>query len=154
MTLYIQFLFGIFIGFVPVFQDGHPPVTTFTVDGKEVKVTFSADRRYYGKYSGAKTGYLLLNEDGTGEYKYDYFGLAKPNCKPGPILFKWGFILDENNNIVKFERDYGYSVPIIYVCTGESAFQGCRKNVFVDYLLDLRDGSIEVSSSDDWKKNP
>ena len=154
MSIYIQLLFSIYIGFARIFQDDNPPIRTFTIDGKEVKVTFSADRRYYGKYSGAKTGYLLLREDGTGEYQYDYFGLATATCKPGPVPFRWGFILDENNNIVKFERDYGYSIPIIYVCTGESSFQGCRKNVFIDYLLDLRDGTIEVSSSDDWKKGP
>jgi hypothetical protein len=154
MPLTLSFLITIFTGIAQVIRGDDPSVRIFNVNGKDVRVTFSADLRFYGKYSGSKTGYLLLNPDGTGEYKYDYFGLAKPGCKPGPISLKWGFILDEGNNIVKFARDYGYSIPVIFVSTGESSFQGCRTNVLVDYLLDLSDGTIEVSSSDDWKKNP
>ncbi|MCK5705059.1 MAG: hypothetical protein KAI29_28100, partial [Cyclobacteriaceae bacterium] len=54
--------------------------------------------------------------------------------------------------IVKFKRTYGYSYPIIYNCSGENAFQGCSKRTMVDYVLEYDDGTITISSSDDWIK--
>ena len=128
-------------------------IKIFHLDGKDVRVTHRVDSKFYGKYSGEQGGYLNLNEDGTGEYLNDYFGYAEPSCKPGPISFSWGFLVDKNNNIVRFTRDYGYSYPVIYVSTGENGFQGCRKKYMVDYLMVRPDGSIGVSSSDDWEKN-
>jgi hypothetical protein len=154
MLIPVYIFFSVFPGLIRVFQGDVPSQRIFNINGKEVRVTCSAEPRFFGKYSGTKTGYLLLNADGTGEYRYDHSGPSAAGCKPGPISFNWGFILDENNQIVKFEREYGYSIPIIFMSTGESGFQGCRKNFLVDYLLDRRDGTIEVSSSDDWKKAP
>ena len=60
--------------------------------------------------------------------------------------------IDENGEIVKFKRTYGYSYPIIYNCSGENAFQGCSKRSMVDYVLEYDDGTITISSSDDWIK--
>jgi hypothetical protein len=124
----------------------------FTFDGVEMKTTFSSDKKFLGRYQGKKTGYLLLNEDGTGEYNYDIFGMAPKSCKPSVITFEWGFLLDQNYEIVRFERDYGYSYPILYRSTGEISFQGCSKVVFMDYILVYNNGEIHVSSSDDWVK--
>jgi hypothetical protein len=135
-------------------QGSDPFARLFTIEGKEVRTTYKSDDRFYGKYSGSKGGYLLLNSDGTGEYLDDYFAFALAGCPVGPVIFRWGFILDEKDQVVRFERDYGYSIPVIYESTGEKSFQGCRKKVFVDYLLIRVDGTIEVSSSDDWKKTP
>ncbi len=129
------------------------PVETFKIDGSNVKVTHRCDDKFYGKYSGANGGYLLLNSDGTGEYLYDYYGYALPECHPGAILFQWGFLVDKNNNIVRFKRDYGYSYPVVYLSTGNLSFQGCRKKYLIDYLMLRPDGTIGVSSSDDWEKN-
>ncbi len=134
-------------------QAGGPKTDTFVIDGKEVKVTHQVDQKFYGKYSGSAGGYLLLNNDGSGEYLADYYGYALPSCQPGAIRFHWGFLLDEHNSIVKFKRDYGYSFPVVYVSDGPLSFQGCRKKILVDYLLVRKDGSIGVSSSDDWEKN-
>ena len=136
------------------YQVTDPFVRSFIIEGKEVMTTFKTDAGLYGKYSGLKGGYLLLNDDGTGEYLDDYSGFALPGCPSGPIRFRWGFILNESGKVVTFEREYGYSVPVIYESTGEKSFQGCRKKIFVDYLLVRSNGTVEVSSSDDWKKAP
>jgi hypothetical protein len=130
-----------------------PDVKIFHIDGKDVKVTHKVDGKFYGRYSGHQGGFLLLNTDGTGEYLNDYFGYAQASCKPGPISLSWGFLVDENNNIVRFKRDYGYSYPVVYLSSGEISFQGCRKKYLVDYLMVRPDGTIGVSSSDDWEKN-
>lgn len=122
-------------------------------NGSEVKTTFKVDDKFIGRYSGKKTGFLLLNADGTGVYKYDVYGFSKGDCKGGEVHFIWGFILDEKSEIVRFDRSYGYSYPIVYVSSGEAGFQDCTKKSLVDYLLVRRDGSIAVSSSDDWIKN-
>lgn len=151
MYVYSRLIIILLTGFT-VRQGHDPEIRVFRVEGRDVRVTCSVDPRFYGKYSGSKGGYLVLNPDGSGEYLYDYFGYALPSCEPGPIRFKWGFLVDEKNQVVKFVREYGFSIPVIYQCTGPNSFQGCRKNVFVDYLLDRKDGTIEVSSSDDWKK--
>ena len=123
-----------------------------SLDGREVQTTYQVDSKFLGEYKGSKKGYLKLNEDGTGTYQYDIFGLAPQSCRRGPIDLEWGFITDENGQIVRFERDYGYSYPIIYKATGETSFQGCRKQVFVDYVLEYKDGNLSISSSGDWRK--
>src|SRR5690606_26505131 len=111
---------------------------------------FKVDEKFYGLYKGRKSGYLKLNKDGTGSYMYDYQAFLPENCAEGAISFNWGFVLDEKLEIVKFERSYGYSYPIIYSCSGANSFQGCRTTSMVDYLLVYKNGNITVSSSDDW----
>jgi len=123
----------------------------FEIEGQQVEVTHIVDQVFYGRYQGGKEGYLLLKEDGTGEYAYDIHIPAK-NCSSEIIRFEWGFIVDENNQIVRFERDYGFSYPVIYKCSGDNCFQGCKKTFLVDYILDKRSETLEVSSSDDWVK--
>ncbi len=121
-------------------------------NGSEVKTTFAVDPKFIGRYKGSKEGFLLLNSDGTGVYKYDIYGFRKGKCKGGEVQFIWGFILDDKGKVLKFDRSYGYSYPVIYVSTGDTGFQDCEKKSMVDYLLVRKDGSIAVSSSDDWVK--
>lgn len=123
----------------------------FELNGRRVKVTHLADPHFYGRYQGAKGGYLLLSENGTGEYRYDIVFPAT-GCDSGIIQFEWGFLVDENDSIVRFEREYGFSYPIIYKCTGKNCFQGCRVSYLVDYIMDKKGEILEVSSSDDWVK--
>lgn len=117
----------------------------------KVMTTFEIEDKFIGKYMGRKKGFLQLNSDGSGVYQYDYPGLS-PDCPGKNITFTWGFIIDDNLEIVKFERPYGFSYPIIYNCSGENAFQGCTKRSMIDYVLEYDDGTITISSSDDWKK--
>jgi hypothetical protein len=128
-----------------------PQVKEFALNGRTVKVTHQVEQVFYGKYQGEKAGYLLLDKDGTGEYLYDIQYPAR-DCATGIIHFEWGFLLDENNQVVRFERDYGYSYPVILYCTGENCFQSCRVEYMVEYILDKKQGRLEVSSSDDWVK--
>ena len=121
-------------------------------NGKKVKVIYQIDERFYGLYKGKKSGFLELNKDGSGQYKYDIFGFALPGCKPGPIPLIWGMLLDDDGEPVKFEREYGFSYPILYQTTSEKSFQGCRKNVLLDFIIEKKDGSLGISSSDDWQK--
>ena len=127
-------------------------IRMLTLNEKEVKTTFKVDKKFYGLYKGRKSGYLKLNEDGTGSYLYDYQAFLPDNCEEGEIPFEWGFVIDEKGEVVKFERSYGYSYPIIYSCSGINSFQGCRVTSMVDYILVYKNGNITVSSSDDWKK--
>ena len=120
-------------------------------NGSKVMTTFKVDDKFIGKYMGSKKGFLQLDPNGNGIYQYDYPGLSL-ECPGENIEFKWGFIIDENGEIVKFKRTYGYSYPIIYNCSGENAFQGCSKRTMVDYVLEYDDGTITISSSDDWIK--
>lgn len=126
-------------------------IRIFDLNGRQVRVTNVADPNFYGRYQGGKEGYLLLREDGTGEYLYD-IAVPAEGCREGVIEFEWGFLVDENEQIVRFERDYGFSYPIIYKCTGENCFQSCRVRYLVDYIMDKKWGTLEVSSSDDWVK--
>lgn len=122
-------------------------------ENQEVKTTFNVDKKFLGKYAGSKGGYLQLNEEGTGEYLYDYFGYAKEDCKKGSIRIEWGFIYDHKGEILYFDREYGLSYPVIFKAMGNTSFQGCTKNMIVDYLLVYdKDGKISVSSSSDWEK--
>ncbi len=129
-------------------------VRVLEYNGSEVKTTFAVDKKFIGRYQGHKTGYLLLNADGTGIYKYDVYGFRRGKCDGGEVHFIWGFVLDEKGEIVKFERPYGFSYPIIYMSTGNTSFQDCEKKSMVDYIMVRRDGTIAVSSSDDWLKVP
>ncbi len=123
-----------------------------THNHNEVKTTFKVDDKFYGTYKGRKQGYLTLKSDGTGVYRYDYQAFLPENCEAGEISFDWGLIVDENDELVKFQREYGYSYPIIYSCNGNNSFQGCTKTSLIDYILIYNDGTMTVSSSDDWEK--
>jgi len=121
--------------------------------GKDIKTTYAVNSKFYGTYSGRKTGKLVLNEDGSGTYTYDIFGPAPTSCKKGSIGIEWGFLIDENDNIVSSAREYGLSYPILLKSTGATQFQGCRKKVMLDFIMEYKDGNLGVSSSDDWIKN-
>ena len=120
-------------------------------NGSKVLTTYDFDDRFFGKYTGSKGGFLILKEDGTGIYRYDYEQLSK-GCPGTDIAFTWGFILDEKGEVVRFERPYGFSYPVIYNCTGENAFRGCTVRTMVDYIMEYNDGTLSISSSSDWKK--
>jgi len=120
-------------------------------NGTTINTTYDVEDKFYGKYQGNKSGYLKLNKDGTGIYRYDYAGLSK-SCHGDLIEFKWGFVLNENSEIIKAQRPYGYSYPIVYNCSGQNAFRNCTQRIMVDYILVYKDGTITISSSDDWKK--
>jgi hypothetical protein len=120
-------------------------------NGSTVKTTFEIDNKFLGKYQGHKSGFLQLNSDGSGVYKYDFPRLSTA-CPGEDIDINWGFIVEDNGEIVRFKRDYGYSYPIIYNCSGENTFQGCTKQTMIDYLLEYDDGTLTISSSDDWEK--
>lgn len=119
--------------------------------GEEYNTTINVTKNFIGTYKGRKSGYLVLNEDGTGTYKYDIFGLAPASCKRIPITLEWGFLVDSTNTVIKRKRSYGLSYPILLKSTSETTFQGCRTPVMMDYILDKK-GVLNVSSSDDWKK--
>jgi hypothetical protein len=150
----IAFLAGFyFISGVSAADDNQDEFRYLEYEGVKVKTTFRIDQKFIGKYSGKKTGYLILNEDGSGIYSHDYHGFRKNDCHDGEIEMQWGFLIDENGEVVRFERPYGYSYPVIYYSTGEGGFQDCTKSALVDYILEYEDGTITISSSDDWVKN-
>lgn len=122
-------------------------------NGKKVTTTYDVSEKFIGEYAGRKTGYLLLNADGTGIYKYDVFGFAPSTCVKGDIEIEWGFLIEENGEIVSFDREYGKSYPILMKSTGETSFQGCRTPVMLDFIMEYKNGQLGVSSSDDWIKN-
>lgn len=128
-------------------------VRTIEYNGKAVKTTFNAPDKFYGTYKGRKAGFLTLNQDGTGEYRYDVFGFAPSTCKKAPIKVEWGFLIDEKGKLVEFDREYGQSFPILLQSTGSNSFQGCRKPVMLDFIMVYKNGQIGVSSSDDWVKS-
>jgi len=117
----------------------------------EYSTTYAVPNVFLGVYEGRKSGFLKLNADGTGEYKYDIFGYAPASCKRQAIAFIWGFLLDKDGNLSKNERDYGFSYPILLQSTGENSFQGCRTAVLKDFIL-IKGQTLHVSSSDDWQK--
>ncbi|MEM6525693.1 MAG: hypothetical protein AAF693_17980 [Bacteroidota bacterium] len=121
-------------------------------NGKEVRTTYRTNDKFYGHYTGLKEGYLKLNDDGTGEYRYDVFGFAPDHCLPETIHIEWGFLLNESDQIVSFKREYGLSYPILFKSVSATKFQGCRKEVILDFIMEYKDGTLGVSSSDDWKK--
>lgn len=132
---------------------GNEKTRTIDYNGKSVKTTFDIPEEFYGTYAGSKSGYLTLKEDGSGAYNYDVFAFAPSDCKKDIINIEWGFLLDENNNIVSFEREYGLSYPVLMKSTSATSFQGCRKEVMLDFIMVYKDGKIGVSSSDDWTKD-
>lgn len=135
----------------PIFSQPNDKTRQLEHNGSKVLTTFEIDSKFLGKYKGNKLGFLQLDHNGNGIYRYDYSGLS-PDCPGEQIEFKWGFILDDSGEVVKLERSYGYSYPIIYNCSGENAFQGCTKRTMVDFILVYDDGTITISSSDDWVK--
>ena len=122
-------------------------------NGSEVRTTFAVDNKFYGEYKGRKAGYLILNQDGTGIYSYDVFGFAPAGCKKQPITIEWGFLIDDDDKVVSFDRAYGLSYPVLLKSTGETKFQGCQKEVVLDFIMEYKNGQLGVSSSDDWIKN-
>ena len=126
-------------------------IRTINYRGDEYKTTIKIADKFIGTYKGRKSGYLVLNKDGTGAYKYDMFGMAPASCKRIPITFEWGFLVDSTNSVIKRKRSYGLSYPVLLKSTSETTFQGCRTPVMMDYILDKK-GVLNVSSSDDWKK--
>jgi hypothetical protein len=132
------------------FQSG-TSIRQLDYNGNKVATTFDVDDKFYGRYQGNKKGFLQLNPDGTGLYKYDYAGLSS-SCDGELIEVNWGFVIDANNEIVRAERPYGYSYPVIYNCSGANAFRNCTERIMVDYILVYKDGTITISSSDDWEK--
>lgn len=122
-------------------------------NGSDVKTTYSVPDKFYGLYKGRKTGYLELKSDGTGKYNYDVFGFAPSECKKEVINIEWGFLIDENAEVVSFSREYGESFPILMKSMSETKFEGCRKEVLLDFMMVYKDGKIGVSSSDNWLKS-
>lgn len=121
-------------------------------NGSSVKTTYQVPSQFYGLYKGRKSGYLELKNDGTGTYKYDVFGFAPESCKKVAIDIEWGFLVDEDDEVVSFSREYGDSFPILMKSVSETKFQGCRKEVLLDFIMVYEDGKIGVSSSDNWVK--
>jgi len=121
-------------------------------NGKPVRTTFHTPDKFYGTYKGRKAGFLILNQDGSGEYRYDVFGFAPASCKKVAIPIEWGFLVDDKGDLVVSDREYGKSYPILMKSTGTNSFQGCRKSVMLDFIMVYKNGQIGVSSSDDWVK--
>jgi len=141
----------LFFILLSLFAESNEKTRQLDHNGSKVKTTFEIDEKFLGRYEGSKLGFLQLDNNGNGIYRYDYDGLGAA-CPGEEITFKWGFILDESNEVVRLERSYGYSYPIIYNCIGENAFQGCTKTSMVDFILVYKNGTITISSSDDWVK--
>jgi hypothetical protein len=120
--------------------------------GKEVATTYGVDGRFLGTYKGRRSGYLKLNADGTGEFRYDIFGPGLQGCKQETITIEWGFLIETNGSLVKFKREYGNSYPILYKSVSSSSFKGCREEVMLDFIMEYPDKTLAISSSDDWKK--
>ncbi len=145
----MNFLLSFFLLFNSFTQnDG---IREFDYNGKKVKTTFKVESQFIGKYAGRKSGFLKLNENGTGEYKYDQLVFPVSGCTSDPIQFEWGFILDDNGKPVKFSREYGFSYPILLKSTSKNSFKGCRDQIVVDFIIE-KDQALHISSSDDWKK--
>lgn len=121
-------------------------------NGSDVNTTYDVPQQFYGLYKGPKSGYLQLNSDGTGKYNYDVFGFAPAGCKKDVIEIEWGFLIDDQQKLVSFDREYGESFPILMKGISDTKFQGCRKEVLLDFIMVYKDGKIGVSSSDNWVK--
>ncbi|MGB3180176.1 MAG: hypothetical protein WBB45_02220 [Cyclobacteriaceae bacterium] len=125
---------------------------TFIYRNEPVITTTNVPARFLGKYTGRNGGYLELRGDGTGTYVYDYFVYPTEGCVPGPVAIEWGFLINEKGGVFRYDRQYGYSYPVILKATSENtSFQGCRETVIMDYIL-VRGKELSVSSSDDWVK--
>ncbi|MCG8475475.1 MAG: hypothetical protein MI784_08385 [Cytophagales bacterium] len=141
---------GYFLGLFSLLLLSSSPAEKVTIfyKGKNVSVTQNIKKELLGLYRGKGKGFLKLEKNGTGMYRYDYRIGSCPN-ESFPI--RWGFIKDENGQPVSFKREYGMSYPILFQSLKGKQFKGCREEVFLDWLLVKKDG-IHVSSSDDWKK--
>ena len=126
-------------------------IRVFEYQGSNVRTTYKVDSRFYGLYKGRKSGFLELNKTGIGRYKYDVFGFAIKGCTSDAIQMEWGFLVDEDNQIVKFKREYGYSYPVLMRSISDNSFKGCREKMMLDFIIE-KDGELHVSSSDDWEK--
>jgi hypothetical protein len=124
----------------------------FEYNGSKVNTTYDVNTKFYGTYNGRKTGYLTLNDDGTGVYNYDVFGFAPVSCKKETIKIEWGFLLKDDGSIVTFNREYGKSYPILLKSVSDTKFQGCKTEILLDFIMEYKDGKLGVSSSDDWTK--
>jgi hypothetical protein len=144
-------LFSIWLSFFGIFSTASEKDRPISYNGTNYQTSYAAPAEFIGIYEGRKAGFLKLNADGTGEYKYDVFGYAPASCERKPIAFIWGFILDKDGNLLKNERDYGFSYPILLKSTGSNSFQGCRTEVLKEFILN-RGKTLHVSSSDDWQK--
>lgn len=143
--------FTVLIYYLGLLSPGGDKDRAITYKDNEYQTTYAVPEEFIGLYEGRKTGFLKLNADGTGEYKYDIFGYAPASCERKPIAFIWGFILDKDGSLARNERDYGYSYPILLQSTGVNSFQGCRTEVLKEFILN-RGNTLHVSSSDDWQK--
>lgn len=119
--------------------------------GDNYTTTFDVPLQFIGEYSGRKSGFLKLNADGTGVYKYDVFGIAPTSCERTEITFEWGMLTDKNGDLIKKKRDYGHSYPVLLKSTSSTSFQGCQTQVMMDYIME-KNNQLHISSSDDWKK--
>ncbi len=125
----------------------------FEYNGSKVLTTYDVGEKFIGTYKGAKSGYLVLNQDGTGSYQYDVFAFALEGCRNELIRLEWGFMIDDQKEVVRFEREYGFSYPILMrALSPEASFQGCRKQIMLDFIIES-EGKLNVSSSDDWAKD-
>ncbi len=147
MTSFILFLVVLLLP-----SDSNEKIRNIKYEGKDYLTTYEVPEKFTGKYEGAGDGFLELSQDGTGTYNYDVF-FAPEDCEKQPITLEWGFLLDENNNIVYFNRKYGRSYPVLLKSTSETSFQGCRQEVMLDFILEYTDGPLIISSSDDWVKH-
>ena len=144
-------IFALIISFTFLVSGSDEKIRELEYNGTLIQTTYDIEHKFIGKYIGAKNGYLELDKDGNGIYRYDYAGLSR-DCPGDQIELKWGFILDDSGEVLKLKKPYGFSYPIIYNCSGENAFQGCTKRSMIDFILVYEDGTITVSSSDDWVK--
>jgi hypothetical protein len=136
-----------------LFSPANDKNRTFTYQGKEVATTYAVESKFLGTYTGRRNGFLLLNSNGTGEFRYDIFGPGLAGCKSETIQMEWGFMVEKNGSLVKFKREYGYSYPILYKSVSPTSFKGCREEVMLDFIMEYPDKTLAVSSSDDWKKS-
>ena len=116
-------LFAICLNFTGIFSSVNDKDRAITYNGTNYHTTYAVPTEFIGVYEGRKTGFLKLNANGTGEYKYDILGYAPASCERKPIAFIWGFILDKKGEIIKNERDYGFSYPILLQSTVANSFQ-------------------------------
>lgn len=134
------------------FSGRNPIERGIIVNDSLINTTISVDEKFIGTYHGRKNGYLKLNADGSGEYLYDLF-IGNDSCRQDTIQMEWGFLLNEKKEVIKFERAYGYSYPILYQSLGKVSFQGCSQQIMLDYILEYNvEEFLTVSSSDDWIK--
>ncbi len=145
-------VFGIICLFIWFLSEPNIKNRQLEYNGSTVMTTFEIEDKFYGKYKGRKSGFLLLNNDGSGIYRYDYPEMS-PECYGENIEFIWVFIVDDNGEIVKFKRSYGYSYPIIYNCTGENALHTEEKQVYFFLWVKEHFYGQEICNPTDNRRN-